>query len=116
MLATPELARGGEMEGVAVLGLVAACSMRAGTLHDGPDANAGSDGNPGCGIGIIFAPPYPIASPTLPIRAYTDVVNVGGVLTYTWDVRTSAGTVVKVTQAASDFSQINFLAPNPGPY
>ena len=83
---------------LATLALVlAACS--AGGLSGGDD-NTVVDGNTGmgdavpCGLQIGFDPIDPVASSVLPIRAYTNLVNTAGVLSFTWTVTSGAGSFV----------------------
>ncbi|HEX5059140.1 MAG TPA: hypothetical protein VFV99_07255 [Kofleriaceae bacterium] len=96
---------------------VAACS---GDLSVGGDDNTTADGNTGmdavpCGLQIGFDPIDPVASSVLPIRAYTNLVNTAGVLSFTWTV-TFNGANVPTTEQAADGSQINFIAATAGSY
>lgn len=93
------------------LALSACAGGGAGSGDNTADANTGGDAPPGCLI--LFDPVEPIASPILPIRAYTNVVNTQGVLTYTWSVNSGA---TPFTPQAADGSQIGFIADTAGPY
>ena len=93
--------------------LVGCAGNNNGTMSD---AHPSNDGPVGCGITLTFDPADPIASPTVPIRVFTNIVNSSGVVTYTWSVRDTNFASVPFTSQASDDSQINFVAPNPGPY
>ena len=104
---------------LAILVIAAGCSM-GGDNSPTPDAPVNqNDGGPsdsgmqGCVIGID--PMDPIASPTLPIRAFVTVMNPIGPVTFDWNV-TFNGNAVAFTQESSDGSQIGFYAPAAGSY
>lgn len=84
---------------------------------DGSDVNDGGTGADGNTSGCVLAydPADPSASPILPIRVYTTILNPQGVVTFNWTV-TFGGTQVAYTQQAADLSQISFVAPDPGIY
>jgi hypothetical protein len=77
------------------------------------DSVGGSDAPTGCAISID--PIDPVASPVLPIRAYTTVLNESGLVTFTWTV-SFGSTPVPFTEQAADGSQIGFVAPTQGIY
>jgi hypothetical protein len=83
------------------------------------DAGNGADGGPGDalnpGCTIAYDPMMPVASAVLPIRAYTTPLNPTGVVDFTWSVYFGTSPV-SFNQAATDGSQISFLAPTAGIY
>lgn len=94
------------------------CAGSGGYGNGGTDAGydggvSGDAAPPACAI--AFDPFDPVASPILPIRAYTNLVDTQGVLTFTWSV-TFNTTPIQYTQEASNNSQIGFLAPTAGAY
>jgi hypothetical protein len=103
------------MKKLLVLALVAGCAGDLDGAGDDqhPDAGPTGDAQPGCTIG--YDPFEPVASSILPIRAFTTVVAPNGFVTYTWTVFFN-GQPVPFQDAASDGSQISFLAETPGPY
>jgi len=102
------------MRRLLLVALIGCSGNTDGNIH--PDGGFNSDANPSCGITITFSPDEPIASPSIPIRVSTNISNASGVVTYTWSVRDTSFAPVPFTSEASDDSQINFYAPNPGPY
>ena len=101
----------------ALLALMLAVAGCAGSADGGitvPDAGSTGDAMPP-GCVVSYNPIDPVASPILPIRAYTTVVNSQGVLTFHWSV-TYGSNAVAFTEQASDGSQIGFIAPDPGIY
>jgi hypothetical protein len=84
---------------------------------DGNNLDAGTSSDAGTNMCVIaYDPIDPVASPVLPIRAYTTVLNPQGFVTYQWTVFFNNSTPVAFETAASDGSQISFIAANPGPY
>ncbi len=79
-----------------------------------PDAGNSSDA-PTNDCNIAYDPFEPVASSILPIRAYSTVQNPSGFVTYTWTVFFN-GQPVPFQSAASDGSQISFMAEVAGPY
>src|SRR5262245_29480215 len=97
---------------LAILSLsLAACSSSGfggGDDNTTVDATPPSDaGTQGCAVS--YDPSDPVASPILPIRAFTTIVGEQGVLSYTWSVRYN-GMMVPFTTQSADGSQINFIA------
>ncbi|HEY5950419.1 MAG TPA: hypothetical protein VIV40_33240 [Kofleriaceae bacterium] len=109
-----QLVRAARVRGaIALVVMLGGCAgSGAGDDNTTNDANNSGDANPG-GCQIAFDPPDPVASPILPIRAYTNLTNLAGVLTFTWSVNNGA---VMFTDQAADGSQIGFLAPTAGIY
>lgn len=81
---------------------------------DYTDGGTGADANTS-GCAIAYDPTDPVASPILPIRVYTTILDPQGVVTYSWAV-SFGGTAVAYTAQAADLSQISFIAPDPGIY
>jgi len=105
-------------QAIAVLVMAAACSagLDSNVRPDGNQASDGASADSGSGgCAVSYDPIDPVASPTLPIRAYTSVANPNGLVTFAWSV-TFNGNAVPYTEQAADGSQIGFIAANPGFY
>ena len=99
---------------IALCALLAAC----GASEFLPDSNPGNDassGDAGCSTYITFDPDNPVAGPSTNVRAVANANGAPGVLTYSWQVSLD-GNPVDFTYAASDNSQINFIASTAGAY
>lgn len=105
------------MRYLALLVLAGCGALGAPSSPDGGSAggDASGTGDAGCGTVIAFDPPSPIADPVATIRAQAQVFGALGVPTYTWSVMHDNADV-PTTPAATDGSQIDFIAPTTGPY
>jgi hypothetical protein len=101
------------MRALAMIAALAFGCAGGGDAGDISDGGFGDSAVGGCTI--EFDPIDPVASSTLPIRAYLTNLGAQGVLSFGWSV-TFGGSAVSYTQEASDGSQIGFIAASPGIY
>jgi hypothetical protein len=102
-------------------GLILALALAgcAGDFAGGDDGNVtdagGTNDSAPAGCAIAYDPIDPVASPVLPIRAYLVLQGATGFPTFTWTVYFGS-TMIPFDFAASDESQISFIAATPGSY
>ncbi|MGE5184144.1 MAG: carboxypeptidase-like regulatory domain-containing protein [Acidobacteriota bacterium] len=97
---------------LALLGL-AACGAGNASGNPNYDGGTGADAPVGCQVTLSFTPSPPHSGAT--IRGVAGVTNPGGVSQFQWDIRFNNAPITP-TQAASNWSQVDFFAASPGTY